>query len=336
MGDTCGPCFDRRADGGTAASGYGHFSGWQGYQPYVGFSHDGTRLVGPHLSNKIRTVDRSDGSAVMSRAMVGTLSAIAGTPDGFVLGLANGSVVRWDGAGGLHRILGSPQMYGRPALSPDGRRMVVLTQNAGFTADLAAGRPVYERVDGARTYAAVRFSNDGRRLFALTTQGELVSLAPDTLAPTVLRANVSDGIPRFGYMHDLVVSPDGSTLAVIRETNYPAGLTVRVIPLEENRPAFDLPLPGWHRPNAAAFSPDGSHLVTADPQAGWVGFWRLPSGKALGFARAVPEDPSWRSGQIVFSPDGRAVAVLYSGFHQERGSTVVVWPWPDVVTAASG
>ena len=68
---------------------------------------------------------------------------------------------------------------------------------------------------------------------------------------------------------------------------------------------------------------------------GWVGFWRLPSCRSLGFVRAVPEDPSWRGGQITFSPDGRAVAVLYSGFHQERGSTVAVWPWPDVATAAA-
>ena len=47
MGDTCGPCFDRRADGGVPAGGFGQFNGWAGHYSRVVFSRDGTRLVGP-------------------------------------------------------------------------------------------------------------------------------------------------------------------------------------------------------------------------------------------------------------------------------------------------
>jgi hypothetical protein len=337
MGDTCGPCFDRRADGGTPSAGFGHFSGWQTWQPCVGFSADGARLIGlRHKSNRLRTVNRFDGTEVLGKPLSGPIAATVAAGDGFVLGLANGVAFRWDG-GNLTRLVPSPRLFGRAAMSPDGSRMILLSQNVGFVADLTADRPAYQRVDGAGgSHVALRFSRDGKRVYALSGLGELLAISPTTLASTVLRANVFDGIRPYGFAHDLAASPDGSALALIRETYYPASHTLRLIPLADNRPAYDLPLPNWHRPNAAAFAPDGTHLVTADPQAGWVGFWRLPSGKPVGFVRAVPEDPTWRSGQVAFSPDGRAIAVLYSGVHQERGSTVVVWPWPDVVTAAAG
>ena len=125
---------------------------------------------------------------------------------------------------------------------------------------------------------------------------------------------------------------------MVRQSYYPPGHAVRVVPTarDDRTPARDLPLPSWHRPSVVAFAPDGKYLATADPQAGWVGFWKYPSLLPAGFVRAVPEDPTWRGGQVLFAPGGNAVAVLCVGLRNDRGSTVVVWPWPDVVKAAGG
>lgn len=337
MGDTCGPCFDRRADGGVPAGGFGHFGGWVSWQARVGFTPDGAGLVGPQLAGKLRVVSRADGAEVVGRNSRGAIVAVAGTPDGYVIALADGAVDRWPGgAAALTRVVPRPRMYGRVLLAPDGRRAVVMSSFVGYTADLTAPRPQYAQVEGLRAFSVLQFAPSGERLLGIAATGELVSLDPATLAETVVRTDVFAGLARYAYAQDMAVAPDGEAVAVVREVYSPPSATVRVIPLSDRRPPYDLPLPAWHRPTALAFAPDGAHLATADTQAGWVGFWKLPSGKSLGFVRAVPEDPGWRGGQLLFSPDGGAVAAVYSGFHQERGSTAAVWPWPDVAHAASG
>jgi hypothetical protein len=75
--------------------------------------------------------------------------------------------------------------------------------------------------------------------------------------------------------------------------------------------------------------------VTAEAESGWVGFWELPSGKSLGFVRAVLEEQSSRSGQITFSPDASTIAVLYNSVDYQHGATIAVWPWPDMLQAAA-
>src|SRR5262245_55887761 len=63
MGDTCGPCFDRRADGGTPAGGFGQFAGWHPHGTYVTFSADGGHLVGQNRTNAFWKVNRDNGTA---------------------------------------------------------------------------------------------------------------------------------------------------------------------------------------------------------------------------------------------------------------------------------
>ncbi|MBA4063861.1 MAG: hypothetical protein C0501_09140 [Isosphaera sp.] len=335
MGDTCGPCFDRAADGGAVAGGFGHFGGWGArHAGVVGFSPDGGRLIGTDLALRWRAVSRADRAAVGWRNLAGTVAAVGGGPGATVVARGDGTVYRWAGAGPPERVAAWPRVYGRVLLSADGARAVVLSAGAGFTADLTAARPRYARADGLRAYAAARFTPDGGRVVGLTPAGELLALDPATLAETAVRGNVFDGLSPYGFAHDLAVSPDGAAVAAVRETYSPPAHAVCLVPLAGGRPAADLPLPRWHRPTAAAFAPDGGHLVTTDAQTGWAGFWALPGRKPVGFVRAVPEDPGWRGGRVEFSPCGGAVAVLYAGFHQDRGSTVVVWPWPEVVRAA--
>ncbi|HVL14215.1 MAG TPA: hypothetical protein VM529_16715 [Gemmata sp.] len=335
MGDTCGPCFDRRAEGGTPAGGFGQFNGWAGHYSRVAFSADGARLVGPALSNKLRLVNRADGGETRLKVPAGAAFSVAAAADGFFFATPDGTVYRWsDGKPTGRRVVERPPFYGRHVLDPAGRWSVLASMNLAATADLAAESPRYTQVELARHYVALRFDATGSCLYGITQDGSLFALDPATLAETVVRPDIFSGLPRYAYPHDVAVAADGSALAVVRQVWQPPSFAVRLIPLREGQPVFDLPLPGWYRPSAVAFAPDGKHLVTVDPKEGWVGFWRLPSGRAVGFVRARTEDPGSQGGQVQFSPDGSAVAVTYGGYHRDRGSTVAVWPWPDVMAAA--
>jgi hypothetical protein len=332
MGDTCGPCFDRRADGGIPATGFGHFSGWGAGYARIGFALDRSSLVGLNRTNKFRAVSLLDGSERRPpKDLRGAVVTSVGVAEGFILGTNGGAVYRWDGADGLQPLLGA-QVNSRCVLSSDGHWAICTHHNTIAIADLTVKDPAYTAVDGRRVYNALHFAPTSDCLFALSMTNELLSIEPETLAEKELRDAVFAGLSPYGYPRDLAIAPDKSAIVVVRE-NYPSTTSVRVIPVNVKHPMFDLAIPSWHRPSGVAIAPDGKHIATADQQAGWVGFWRLPSGKSLGYVRAVPEAPSYRGGQISFSPDGRALAVSYLGAHQEHGSTVVVWPWPEVLNA---
>jgi hypothetical protein len=335
MGDSCGPCFDRRADGGVAAGGFGQFSGWGGgIHVRVAFSHDGAFLAGPKLPDRLRAIRLADGAETQARGIREPTVGVVAVPGAYLFGGTDGAVYRWDpGQPAAGRVLPRAPLYGRPLLDPTGRRAVVLSMNTGFVADLAAETPRYAQVPLTRHYTALRFADSGRAIYGASTDGALVAIDPATLSERVVRDGLFAGQAHYGYATDVAVSPDESTAAVLRYVYSPSGVLVRVVPVGAGAAPPQFRLPEWHRPTSLAFAPDGGHLATLETGTGWVGFWRLPQGKPVGFVRAVPEDPGWQGGQVLFSPAG-AVAVLYAGFHQERGSTVAVWPWPAVAEAA--
>ena len=190
----------------------------------------------------------------------------------------------------------------------------------------------------ARHYTVLRFDPAKSRFLGVTTDGGLHVIDPAARTQTVVRENIFPGLPAYPYPSDVSVSPDGSAVAVARRLYQQHAHVVRIVPLRDDQPTHDLPVPRHHRPVAVAFAPDGKHLATFDPQAGWVGFWRLPAGKALGFVRARLESPGTRyaqSGQVLFSPDGTTLAVLYSDFNQARDAAVALWPWPEILAAGS-
>jgi hypothetical protein len=338
MGDTCGPCFDRRADGGIASGGFGRFAGWYPNVSRFAFTADGRHLIGQNQLGAFRKVCRDDGAAVTSkRKSFTTVAAAARDAGGVVLVLQEGSVYRWRAdRDEVEQVLAGRQMWGRVAVPPDGSRAVLVSYQQAFLTDLTAAQPKYVTVPATEMLTALQFAPDGARLLAATTAGDLCAVHPETMASTVLRPNVYDGpTPGHGPLSDLAVAPDGTGVLVRRESYYPRGRTaVRHVPLAGG-PAVDLRIPDWHRPTAMAYSPDGRHAVTGEAEGGWIGFWEVASGKSLGFVRAVLEDVAWRSGQIEFAPDGGALAVAYNTGHHSHGSTVAVWPWPDVLAAAS-
>lgn len=349
MGDCCGPCFDQRSEGQTVVIGYGHIPHWRmprhgrlsATAPAVVFSGDGTALIGQHVDGRIRRFDLRDGTETCSRsAWNHTVVAAADRGSDCILVGGNGGVYRWPvGTASPLRVLNGPPHPGLTILSPDGNRLLILGPWNWLTADLSRDRPLYRATFGSQQVISAAFPPDGRWAYAVTASGGLLRLNPAELTETVLLTNLFAGLPAFGQVHALAVAPGGMAAAVSRQTYYPQTFRVRVIPLGSQRSdraatIIDLPLPPWHQPTVLAFAPDGQHLLTGDPSGGWVGIWKLPGCRPLGFLRAVPEDPGWRNGQLLFSRDGRTLAVFYTGFNAQRGCTMVLWPWPDVLHAA--
>jgi hypothetical protein len=338
MGDTCGPCFDRRADGGTPAGGFGPFAGWSPGLSRFAFTADGRHLIGQGRTGAFRKVRRADGAAVTSkRKSFNPIAATGRDAAGVVLAQPEGSVYRWPAdRDEVEHVLPSRQMWGRVAVPPDGSRVVLVGYQRAYLADLTADRPRYATVETAETFTAFQFAPDGARLLAVTAAGDICAIDPKTMAHAVLRRDVFRDL---GTGHaapsELAVSRDGTGVLVRLDWLYPRGrTTVHHVPLPAGR-MVGLHIPDWHRPTALAYSPDGRHAITGEAEGGWVGFWDVAGGEAVGFARAVLEDVAWRSGQIEFAPDGRTLAVSYSTGHHDHGSTVALWPWPDVLAAAS-
>ncbi|MDY3555995.1 hypothetical protein R5W24_005143 [Gemmata sp. JC717] len=336
MGDTCGPCFDQLSDGGRPAGGFGQFAGWSANLTRFGFTTDGRGLLGQGLSGAFRTVSRADGSEVTGRKRLSNhISAIASGTGGPVVALHDGGIYRWDdGTADLEHVLRSRQVWGRVALAPNATRLTLVAYQQALTADLTADRPQYERSPAVEGVSSLRYTPDGKRLIGLTFTGELRELDVARGKAVPIRAGAFGDQPG-GYAPstEFALTADGSAALVRRQSYNPHRVLVRHVPLAGG-PVVELKVPDWHQPTALAYSIDGAHAVTAETESGWVGFWDVSNGKALGFVRAVLEDHAWRGGQAEFAPDGSAVAVSYSTGHPDHGSTVAVWPWPHVLRAA--
>lgn len=334
MGDTCGPCFDRRAEGGTVSGGFGQFSKWAPTLMRFGLTADGRHLVGQTTTGAFRKVNRADGTTVTtSRKTVNYVAAVAMDGDDVTLVTHDGTTYRWrDGETDVNILLPSRRMWGRITSTPDGHSVALLGYQDAFTADLTEARPRWTRHAPPEGAYVIHYVPDGSRLLATTVSGELRAVNPDTMTSEVLRSDLNEGSVS-GTPPEFVVSRDGSSVLVRREVYPPRRTSLRHMPLSGGK-VVDLRVPDWHRATSFAYSPDGKFAVTAESEGGWVGFFDLASGKSLGFVRAVMEDRAWRSGQIEFTPDGSAVAVSYNTGRSEQGTTIAVWPWPDAMLAA--
>jgi hypothetical protein len=339
MGDTCGPCYDRQLEGGETVGGYGQFAGWgRGLAGcYFTFSHDGRKLVGPHVTSRLRVLDRHTGAEVLRDTLAIDISAVVAGDGSYVFLTPDGAVSRWDGGDGrLVQVLPRHDVRGRSVVASDGRHVLQMSTLSGYAADLSEEKPGYRGVYVREGYVAFRFVPDGSRVYGVTSAGDLMLLDVNRGNETVVYRDTFGPLSRYGNFHELVIAPDGSAVALVRELYYPPVFKVVLLRLDGSEvvgPPCELPLPFWYRPTALAFAPDGRHLLTADSQSGWVGFWTVPGNHCLGFVRALTEDLTLRGGQLLFSPDGRSLAMLYSGSDPDRGSVVAVWPWPEVLQA---
>jgi hypothetical protein len=335
MGDTCGPCFDRRADGGVPAGGFGQFPGWAAHVLRFGYTADGRHLVGQNLTGQLWRVGLEDGSTTASRKkMYAAIASLASTPEGTTFVMNNAAVVRWrTDADEVESVIPGRQFWGRIALAPDASRVALLGYQQAHTADLTAARPKYATHQPPTGFYALHFGASGSQLFGLFQDGALYALDPETLQPAVIREAFPNPLTGYSPPTDMVVARDGSAALVRRDQYSPRRVLIRHVPLPAGD-AVDLQVPQWHQPTTLAYSPDRRHAITAEAEQGWVGFFEVASGKCLGFVRAVLEDVGWRNGQVEFAPDGTSLAVLYNNGGHENGATVAVWPWPDVLRAA--
>jgi hypothetical protein len=337
MGDTCGPCFDRRAEGGTVSGGFGQFTGWSPRAARFGFTASGQYLVGQNMANGFWKVRRDDGTAVTAkRKTTNTVMAVGTDAGGVTMVTQEGSVYRWaEGGNDVDIALPSRRAWARVTMTPDGHRAALISYQDAYTADLTEPRPKWARQPAPEGLYVIQYAPDGSRLLATTVTGELRAVNPATMTSEVIRTDLLDGLPvGSGGPPECVVAPDGASVLVRRESYYPRRASVRHAPLPAGK-MVEMRVPTWHRATSLAYSPDGKFAVTAESEGGWVGFFEVASGKSLGFVRAVLEDVAWRSGQIEFAPDGSAVAVSYNTGHTDHGGTVAVWPWPDAMLAAA-
>jgi hypothetical protein len=337
MGDTCGPCFDRRAEGGTAAGGFGQFGEWSAGLSRFAFTADSQHVVGQNMQGAFWKVSRTDGTAVIAKRKTAyTVVATGRNAAGITLVMHDGTAYRWRAdRDEVERLLSGRRTWGRVAVPPDASRVVFISYQHAHLANLTADRPEYTTLDPPQDVMGVGFTADGQRILVTNQSGEIRALNPDTLTAEVIR---NDGFVAtggsFGTPNEMAVSPDGAAILLRREAYYPRRrVSVRHVPLPAGK-VVELRIPDWHRATALSYSADGRHAVTAEAEGGWVGFWDVTNGKSLGFVRAVLEDLAWRSGQIEFAPDGAAIAVSYSTGRHDHGSTLAVWPWPDVLRAA--
>jgi WD40 repeat protein/serine/threonine protein kinase len=249
-----------------------------GHVRYAAFSPDGRRVVtvsyNPLARSRDMTVyatvrvwDASTGSPVFRHD--GWVTRVAFSPDSRRLVTAglNGIVRLWDLVGETDSLSFEPDKpVSHAAISPDGRRLVTRTSDGTAQVwDLAGGKPVRLSLPLSRFVQYLAFSPDGRRV--LTANG----VSPSFRIKEWERGSIPD--KQQAQVWDC-------------STGKPVGA-----PLRHGAGVYQ-----------AAFSPDGSRVVTASGDT-TARVWNVATGE--------PVTPPLRHDKGVpyasFSPDGRRV-----------------------------
>ncbi len=336
MGDSCGPCFDRRAEGGTVSGGYGQFGAWASYLNCFSFSPDSRDLIAHDLKGCLCRVSREDGSIRCTSPKVKDSILIQRTNnEETLLGSYHGITLRWNHAKNtVQRVIRNSNGYwGSTAFAPDHSRAIMITYMVIQTASLKDKNGSYTPHTTLENHVAYQYAPDSSQVYLCSALGILRGFDPVTGATTTIRDDIYKDFPN-GYSppHKLAVAHDQSSVLLFRAGFSGYQNHVRCVPLPSGEPV-DLRVPHWFRPHVMTYSPDNRFAVMLN-DSGWIGFWEAKNGKCLGFVRAVLEDLTHRGGCLEFSPDGSALAVSYSTGHREHGSTIAVWPWPEILNAA--
>jgi WD40 repeat protein len=205
--------------------------------------------------------------------------------------------------GEVRRLSGQPGRVSRAILSPDGRRLLWVSESRGQTLtlwDMAAGKPLRSLEGHATPVSEAVFLSDSRRAVAREAGGGAILWDVET--GKVLRRSE----PSWGEA--LAVAPDGRRLV----TRTADGKTLRLLDLDPDGSGWGRelrPFEGHTAKVARAILFAGGHrLYSACPErTGTYRIWDADTGKEV-WRRNGPEKVV-EAGQICFSPGGAQAAI---------------------------
>jgi serine/threonine protein kinase/Tol biopolymer transport system component len=212
----------------------------------------------------------------------------------------------------------SPYASWYPAVSPDGRYVVFISDRAGkahlWRMDIDGGN-LKQLTSGDRDERDPSFSPDGRWLFYSSYDGEHLELFK-----LPLEGGESVRLTE-GFLADTPnVSPDGKTIAAFYRERGGAPLKIVLLPIEGGKPSkiFEIP----QTINGYKWMPDSRSLAYCDTQKGVSNIWILPidGGKPRQITDFNSEQVYWfdldRSGKPTLFSRGefRKDVVLITGF----------------------
>jgi serine/threonine protein kinase len=256
-------------------------------------------------------------------------SGVRWAPDGRIIYAASAGnvgdvwILNADGSGQKRLTnTSSPYASWNPAVSPDGRYVVFVSDRAGKThlkthlwrMDIDGGN-LKQLTSGDRFERDPSFSPDGRWLFYSSYDGEHLELfkLPIDGGESVRLTE--------GFLADNPnVSPDGKTLAAFYRERGGAPLKIILVPIEGGKPSkiFDIS----QSINIFKWMPDSRSLAYSDTQKGVSNVWTLPidGGKPRQITDFNSEQVYWfdldRSGKPTLFSRGefRKDVVLVTGF----------------------
>ncbi len=278
----------------------------------VGFDRAGRALA---VAEGGQVLDVADGRVVTTlKGPTGLEMAVAFSPDGRTLATStrDHTAQLWDLATGkvLHTLKSGTGVVSSLAFDSAGKTLATGTEDGTVHLwDVADGEQRTTLTSASSRVESMAFAPDGRTLAAGSYDGtvRLWDLATGR-AGTTLTGHTSP-------VMSVAFDPDGTELAAGNEADTFGGggdVAVRLWKAGTNRPRATLDVPGDDL-QSMSFSPDGDTLVTSsstrsdDPRdmRSTVRLWDTATRRT----HAVLDEGLTHVGEVVFSPDGRTLAL---------------------------
>ncbi|MFF9039712.1 helix-turn-helix domain-containing protein [Streptomyces sp. NPDC014892] len=278
----------------------------------VGFDRAGRALA---VAEGGQVLNVADGRVVTTlKGPTGLEMAVAFSPDGRTLATStrDHTAQLWDLATGkvLSTVKSGTGVVSSLAFDTTGKTLATGTEDGTVHLwDVADGRQRTTLTSASSRVESMAFAPDGRTLAAGSYDGtvRLWDLATGR-ADTTLTGHTSP-------VMSVAFAPDGGGLVAGNEADTFGGggdVAIRLWKVGTNRPRATLDVPGGDM-QSMSFSPDGDTLATSsvtrteDPRdmRSTVRLWDTGTRRT----RAVLDDGPNRVGEVVFSPDGRTLAL---------------------------